>query len=136
MNASSMRLQCVFNASSMRLQCAFNAPSMRLNRRPRLLFTVLLQSSPSPENIFQNFPGFSKKFKMTPPRFVHWAHMSNKFLNFCSRLSVGENGRSDFFKIARARGRVRGLRAPKTKAAPLRLRDFACSAHFVYLGTS
>ena len=50
----------------MRLQCVFNASSMRLNRRPRLLFTVLLQSSPSPENIFQNSPGFSKKVQNDP----------------------------------------------------------------------
>ena len=72
---------------------------------------------------------------MTPPRFVHWAHMSNKFSHFCSRLSLGEKMGGVFFKIARARarGRVRGLRAPKMKAAPLRLRHFACSAQFAYL---
>ena len=129
-NASSMRLQCAFNAPSMRLQCAFNAPSMRLNPRPRLLFTVLLQSSPSPENIFKNLE-FSKKWKMTPPRFVHWAHMSNKFSNFCSRLSVGEKGAARFFKIARARARARAdgsagfarlkSRPPRSDCAILRI---------------
>ncbi len=70
---------------------------------------------------------------MTPPRFVHWAHMSNKFSNFCSRLSLVKKLEAQVFKIARARGRVRGLRAPKIKAATLRLRHFAYSVHFVYL---
>ena len=106
------------------------------NPRPRLLVTVLLQSSPTPENIFQK-SNFFKEIKMTPPRFVHWAHMSNKFAIFCSRLSVGEKWAAWFFKIARARararGRVRGLRAPKIKAATLRLRHFTYSVHFVYL---
>ncbi len=29
-----------------------------------------------------------KKLKIPPPRFVHWAHLSNKFANFCSRLPL------------------------------------------------
>ena len=72
---------------------------------------------------------------MTPPRFVHWAHMSNKFSHFCPRPFLVEKLAAGFFKIARARARgVRGLRAPKMKAATRRLRHFAYLAYFVYLG--
>ncbi len=57
---------------------------------------------------------------MTPPRCVHWAHMSNKFPNFCSRISVGEKWAAWFFKIARARARARadgsaGFARPKSR---------------------
>ncbi len=76
-----MRLQCVFNASSMRLQCVFNASSMRLNPRPRLLSTVLLQSSPSPENIFKKTWIF-KKVKNDPTQICPLGTHEQHFFGF------------------------------------------------------
>ena len=96
---------------------------------------------PNSRKYFSKIQFFQKKIKMTPPRFVHWAHMSNKFAIFCSRLSVGEKWAAWFFKIARARARARARTGPRASRAQnqgrhAQIAPFYIFSTFCIFGTS
>ncbi len=52
---------------------------------------------PKSRKYFSKMLKFPKKLKLTPPRFVHWAHMSNKFSNFGRDFPSWKNLRRVFF---------------------------------------
>ncbi len=75
----------------------------------------------------------SKKLKNTPTRMCPLGTTEQQICKFLFEVfPPGETGVLFFLTKARARarGRVRGLRAPKVKAATLRWRHFAYVVHF------